>query len=115
MGYFNTIWQGDANAWTIEAFAYTASPPWIVNVTGARLLSVRQVAERMACRLGRSVHFTGTEADTALASSTLLAQSRFSPARLDEDELIENVIAWVEMGGRTLNKPTHFESRTGSF
>jgi nucleoside-diphosphate-sugar epimerase len=115
MGYFNTIWQGDANAWTIESFAYAASPPWVVNVTGARLLSVREVAQRMARLLDRSVQFTGTEAETALASNTRLAQSRFSSVRLDEVELIENVVAWVAQGGRTLNKPTHFESRSGTF
>jgi nucleoside-diphosphate-sugar epimerase len=115
MGYFNTIWQGDANAWTLESFAHTASPPWVVNVTGCRLLSVREVAERMARILGRSVQFQGLEAETALASDTRLAQSCFSPVRLDEDQLITSVATWVGQGGRTLNKPTHFESRTGKF
>lgn len=115
MGYFNTIWQGDANAWTLESFAHATSPPWVVNVTGSRLLSVREVAERMARLLGRSVQFKGNEADTALASDTRLAQSCFSPPRLDEDQLINSVATWVGLGRRTLNKPTHFESRTGTF
>lgn len=115
MGYFNTIWQGDANAWAIESMGFASSPPQVFNVTGPRLLSVRTVVERMAGLLGRSVQFTGTEADTALASDTRRAQSLFSPLRVDEQQLIEAVVAWVARGGRILNKPTHFQSRTGSF
>src|SRR5207248_9017922 len=46
MGSFNTIWQGDANAMALRAFAHTASPPWVVNVTGPDLVSVRAVCER---------------------------------------------------------------------
>ena len=34
MGYFNTIWQGDANAMALRAMGSTATPPWVVNVTG---------------------------------------------------------------------------------
>ena len=53
MGYFNTIWQGDANATTLRAFDHVASPPWVVNVTGPETLAVRDVAERFARRFGR--------------------------------------------------------------
>src|SRR5207237_1647043 len=68
MGYFNTIWQGDANAMALRAFDHAASPPWIVNVTGPEVLSVRDVSERFGRRFGRSARFTGTEAETALLS-----------------------------------------------
>src|SRR5260221_7145290 len=30
MGYFNTIWQGYANAMVLRAFDHPASPPWVV-------------------------------------------------------------------------------------
>src|SRR5262249_16448651 len=34
MGYLNTIWQGDANAMVLRSLEHTATPPWVVNVTG---------------------------------------------------------------------------------
>ena len=51
MGYVNVIWQGDANRIAIECLAHAATPPFVVNVTGAETLSVRELAERF----GRAV------------------------------------------------------------
>jgi hypothetical protein len=115
MGHFNTVWQGDANAWTLHAFDFVASPPWVVNVTGPELLSVRSVGERLAARLDRPVRFAGTESGTALVSNTALGRSRFAPPRVSAEQLIDGVADWVRAGGRCLGKPTHFESRDGQF
>ena len=52
MGYFNAIWQGDANAMTLRAFDHAATPPRVFNVTGPEVLSVRRVAERLGELLG---------------------------------------------------------------
>ena len=35
--------------------------------------------------------------------------------RVPPDPMIERVAAWVEAGGRSLNKPTHFQARDGRF
>src|ERR1035441_333656 len=34
MGWFNTLWQGDANAMTLRCFDHVASPPLVLNLTG---------------------------------------------------------------------------------
>src|SRR5205085_9351684 len=34
MGHANVIWQGDANAMSIAAFAKAATPPFVLNVAG---------------------------------------------------------------------------------
>lgn len=115
MGYFNTIWQGDANAMVLRALEHTASPPWVVNVTGPEALSVRAVAERFRLRMGRPARLTGTEADTALLSDTRRGLELLGPLRVETDRLIEWVAEWVMAGGRSLGKPTHFESRDGRF
>jgi nucleoside-diphosphate-sugar epimerase len=115
MGYFNTIWQGDANAAVLRALVHAASPPCVVNVTGPEVLSVRAVAERFGNRMGRPVWFTGVEADTALLSDARRALDAFGPMRVRTDQLIEWVAQWVMAGGRTLGNPTHFESRDGRF
>ena len=115
MGHFNTIWQGDACAMTLRALAHAASLPWVVNVTGPEVLSVRAVAERFARRMSRPVRFTGTEADTALLSDARRGLDSLGPLTVPTDQLIDWVADWVEAGGRTLGKPTHFESRDGRF
>ncbi len=115
MGYFNTIWQGDANAMTLRAFDHVATPPWLVNVTGPEVLSVRDVCERLGQLLDRPVRFTGAEAPTALLSNARQGLDVLGPAQLDTDRLIAWVADWVAHGGRCLDKPTHFEARDGKF
>ncbi|MFO0843288.1 MAG: hypothetical protein U0797_12975 [Gemmataceae bacterium] len=115
MGHFNTIWQGDANAMALRAFDHVASPPWVVNVTGPERLSVREVSELLGRLLGREVCFTGAEADTALLSDARPGLERLGPPRVSADRLIGWVADWVRRGGRSLGKPTHFESRDGKF
>jgi nucleoside-diphosphate-sugar epimerase len=115
MGYFNTIWQGDANAMALRALEHTATPPWVVNVTGPEVLSVRQVAERFGELMSRPAHLGGTEADTALLSNAQRGLELLGPLRVQADQLIEWVARWVMQGGRDLGKPTHFESRDGAF
>lgn len=115
MGHFNTIWQGDANAMTLAALAHVATPPWVVNVTGPELLSVRAVCERLGQLLDKPVRFVGGEAVTALVSDASLASERLGPPQVNADRLIEWVAQWIRRGGRTLSKPTHFESRNGQF
>jgi nucleoside-diphosphate-sugar epimerase len=115
MGYFNTIWQGDANAMVLRAFDYVAVPPFVVNVTGPEMLSVRTVSERLARLMNKSVRFTGTEPATALLSNARHGLELLGPPRVSADQLIESVAHWVARGGRTLGKPTHFDVRDGRF
>jgi nucleoside-diphosphate-sugar epimerase len=115
MGHFNTIWQGDANAMTLRAFDHVSSPPWVVNVTGSGRLSVRAVGDRFGALLGRPVRFTEAEADTALLSDARRGIETLGPLRVNAEQLIEWVAAWVAAGGRALGKPTRFEARDGAF
>jgi hypothetical protein len=115
MGYLNTIWQGDANAMTLRAFDHVASPPWVVNVTGPEILSVRAAGGQLGQLMNKPVHFTGTEADTALLSNAQRGVELLGPLRVSADQLIEWIADWVVHGGRNLDKPTHFESRDGRF
>ena len=64
MGWFNTIWQGDANAMTLRCFDHVASPPLALNLTGPEVLNVRETCEKLGKLLGRKPVFTGTESPT---------------------------------------------------
>jgi len=115
MGYFNAIWQGDANAMTLRAFDYAATPPRVFNVTGPEVLSVRRVAERLGELLGVQPRFAGTEAGTALLSNAAAGIAALGPIRVSSDQLVEWVADWSKRGGRVLDRPTHFEARDGRF
>lgn len=115
MGYFNTIWQGDANAMTLCAFDHLRLPANIINMTGPELLSVREVCERFGKLLRRKVAFLGSEGPSALLSNVQSGIAQLGALRVSAEQLIEWVAKWVQDGGRLLGKPTHFESREGRF
>ena len=115
MGAVNVIWQGDANAVALRCLAHASTPPFVINVTGAEALSVREVAARFGVLLGREPIVTGTEAPDALLSDASRARALFGEPTVPTDRLIEWVAEWVGRGGRTLAKPTKFEVRDGRF
>ena len=115
MGWFNCLWQGDANAMTLQSLALTATPPFVLNLTGPELLRVRDVADELARRMNRPVTFTGTEGEAALLNNASQALTYFGPPRVPARELLGWVADWVMRGGPDLGKPTHFESRDGRY
>lgn len=115
MGHFNVIWQGDANAMALRALDRVSTPPWIVNVTGPETLSVREVCRRFGELLQRPARLVGEESAAALLNNASIGLAQLGPPRVSADELIERVADWVARGGRSLDKPTHFESRDGKF
>lgn len=115
MGWANVIWQGDANARAIQCLALTTSPPTILNVTGRERISIRDLAEQFGRSLGREVTIIGQPAPTAWLSDASRSFELFGPATVTLDEMIRATADWVQRGGATLGKPTHFESRDGQF
>lgn len=115
MGYVNVIWQGDANARALQCLVHTASPPAVMNVTGRELISVRQLAERFGSLLNRPVTITGTEADTAWLSNAEQSFRHFGAVSVTLEEMITATASWVQRGGVSLGKPTHFETRDGKY
>jgi uncharacterized protein YbjT (DUF2867 family) len=115
MGYFNAIWQGDANAMALASLAHATSPPLILNLAGPEELSVRVSCEHLGRLLDRPVTFIGHEAEDALLSNGARGWSLFGRPQTDSRQLIEWTADWVALGGVSLDKPTHFESRDGRF
>jgi dTDP-4-dehydrorhamnose reductase len=115
MGYVNVIWQGDANARAIACLSHAATPPFIVNITGATTLRVRDVAERFGKLLQRTPIFSGEEAPDALLSDTTLMNSTFGALSMRSDWMIASVAEWITHGGAILGKPTSFQTRDGRF
>ncbi|HEX5102770.1 MAG TPA: NAD-dependent epimerase/dehydratase family protein [Pirellulaceae bacterium] len=115
MGAVNVIWQGDANAMTLQSLAHAASPPFVVNVAGPETLSVRRVCEQLGDLLDRPPVFTGSEGPDALLSNGSLGHKLFGYPRVPINRLCEWIADWLKRGGELLDKPTKFQVRDGKF
>lgn len=115
MGHLNAIWQGDANAAALQAFALTSSPPRLLNIAGPELLSVRRLAEQFGRLFGRSPVFCGSESEAAFLNNAQASHRLFGYPRVSAAQLVEWIAAWVQAGGEDLGKPTHFEVRDGGY
>ena len=115
MGYLNAIWQGDANAIALASLLHASSPPFVINIAGPETLSVRSVAEDFAARFGKRVQFEGKESLDALLSNAQKALDLFGKPRVSYKQMTAWIAGWIERGGETLSKPTHFENRAGRF
>lgn len=115
MGYANCIWQGYANSVALQCLSLAASPPAILNVTGLERISIRELATRMGELLGKKPNIAGTEAPNALLSNATKCHELFGPSEVSVDTLCRWIAHWIKKGGKTLSKPTHFETRDGRF
>ena len=115
MGYFNAIWQGDANSYAWRSVELCASPPAILNVTGPERISVRETAQWFGSVFGRSPRFVNSEGPVALLSDSTHCRARLGEPSVPLSLLRQWVAHWVRIGGSSLNKPTHFEVVDGRF
>lgn len=115
MGCLNCIWQGDANDSIIRALDLASSPALPVNLTGIEPLPIRGLAERLAKLLDKPLLVTGNEAGSAFLSDTAQMVARLGAPPTDLDSVLRWTARWVSTGGRSLNKPTHFEVRDGKY
>jgi nucleoside-diphosphate-sugar epimerase len=115
MGYLNAIWQGDASAMSLQALGLASAPPFVINIAGPELLSVRSVAEEFGRLFQKPVRFEGVESNDALLSDAGKAFDLFGYPRITVAQVIMWIADWIARGGATSTKPTHFEERAGRF
>ncbi len=116
VSHFNVIWQGDANGWALHCLDACASPPRVLNVTGPETVSVRFVAETFASLFGTTVTFTGQETGAHMyLSNAAQAFELFGYPSVSLMSMIKWQAAWIQRGGRALDKPTHFGVVDGEF
>ncbi len=115
MGAVNVIWQRDANAIALMSLTRAATPPLVLNVTGRPSVRVRELAAAFGRRFGKTPEFRDREAATALLSDASRCAAMFGSPPVDLEAMVDWVAAWIASGGRSLNKPTHYEERGGAF
>ena len=115
MGHVNVIWQGDANEQALRLLAHCTTPASPINITGPQKTSVRWLAGEFGKRLGRTVHLSGREADSAWIVDTSAAQALLGAPRVPLETMLDWTADWVARGGPSLGKETHFEVRDGKY
>lgn len=115
MGSFNAIWQADANAMALRSLEHAASPPYLLNVAGPELLSTRRVCEEMGVLMNKPVSYEGSEAPDAFLSNGQLGHERYGYPRIGVRQMLAWTCNWIQRGGASLGKPTHFETRDGKY
>ena len=115
MGYVNQIWQGDANAYLCQLFPLCTSPAAVINMTGAQVLSTRAMATRLGELMGREPHFVHREADDALLGNAERLFEQLGTPQVSVEHMLQWMAYWVQLGGKSLGKPTKYESRSGKF
>jgi hypothetical protein len=115
MGHANVIWQGDANARALMCLEHATSPASAFNITGPETISLRSLAVRFGQLLDRQPNIIGEEAATAWLSDASKSNQLFGYPHVSLDEMTSWVAQYLQHGGSTLGKPTHFEEREGKF
>ncbi len=115
MGYFNVIWQGDANDMVLRSIEITESPAKALNITGSETLSVRGIAREFGEIFGVEPIFTGSETPTALLSDSRIAFDLFGYPSVSIKQVIKWTAQWMLDDKELLGKPTHYEVRDGKY
>jgi nucleoside-diphosphate-sugar epimerase len=114
-GYFNCIWQGDANDMILRSLSLAKSPPTIWNLCRPEVFSVRTVATQFGELLGRPAQFTGSESPNALLCNSRPLCDELGEPATPLAPMLRWVADWVRRGGSTWGKPTGFEVRDGKY
>lgn len=114
-GFFNCIWQGDANEMILRSLRLATAPPAVFNLCHPQIFSVRQTAEHLGQLLGRPPVFSGAESKTALLGNAGKISALLGAPRTPTETILKWTAHWVKKGGRNLGKPTHFEVRDGKY
>ena len=114
-GYFNCIWQGDANEMILRALALADSPPSVWNLCRPEIFAVRALASRLGELLNRPARFGGVEASTAYLGNAARTCAVLGQPLTPMDAVLRWTAHWVKQGGSNLGRPTHFEVRDGKY
>ncbi|MBP3361142.1 MAG: NAD(P)-dependent oxidoreductase [Clostridia bacterium] len=112
---FNFIWQGSANEIAIRSLLHASSPMKIMNVTGPETVSIKKAAAELGEYLGKEPVFADEPGCDAYLNDASLAMETFGYPSVSAKTLIRWQAEYILDGGRTLEKPTHFEERKGSY
>jgi len=114
-GYFNAIWQTEANEMILRSLELCESPAKILNITGKETISVKDAAIKFGSIFNKKIKFHGNESDTAYLSNASLSHKMFGEPKIDYIQMIDWIADWIINDQETLDKPTRFEVKDGKY
>jgi nucleoside-diphosphate-sugar epimerase len=115
VGFFNCIWQGDANANALRSLELCESPCAVLNVTGPETASVANAAKLMGKIMGKEVTFKGEPGNLGYLNNSAKMCRLFGYPLVSLEQMILWQAKWLADGGISIGKPTHFEVNNGKF
>jgi hypothetical protein len=76
---------------------------------------VKWLANEFGKLFGIEPVYENKEQPTALLSNAARMEELFPFRKVSINEMILMAAEWLQLGGPLLNKPTHFQERTGKF
>jgi nucleoside-diphosphate-sugar epimerase len=114
-GHCNIIWQRDANDIALRSLALADNPAVPLNLSGPKVERVRDLAEAFGKHFDKEPIFAGEEQPQAWIVDTTKQQELYGEPEVSTETMIGWVADWLQRGGKTLGKPTHFEVRDGTY
>lgn len=114
-GHCNIIWQRDANDIALRSLALADNPAVPLNLSGPTVVRVRDLAMAFGTLFGKEPIFQSSEQPQAWIIDTAKQQELYGAPEVDVQTMVKWVAGWLNQGGRTLGKPTHFEVRDGAY
>lgn len=116
VGFFNVIWQGDANHAALRSLELADAPCAYLNVTGPETLSVEIVAREFGKLFNKEVKFKQPiSGELCYLSDASKMTSLLGNPSVPVSQMIKWQAAWIADGGASLNKPTHYQVNNGNF
>ena len=115
VGFFNCIWQGDANSNALRSLELCESPCAILNVTGPEIVPVAAAARKMGEIMGKEVTFKGEPGNLGYLNNAAKMCRLFGYPTVSMEQMIMWQAKWLADGGISIGKPTHFEVNNGKF
>ncbi len=114
-GHLTCIWQGDANEMILRSLDLARTPPAVFNLCRPEVFRVRDVATQLGLLLDRSPRFAGEESDRAIIGNAAQLCAALGEPATPLDRMLRWIADWVRSNGRSLGRPTHFETRDGKY
>jgi len=112
---FNCIWQGDADEMAIRSLLFADSEVFCINITGPETALVKKTAKKFGELFDREVTFCDEGSETALLSNSAKMAKLFGLPSVSLETMIKWQAEWILSGGRSLERPTHFEEKKGTY